>query len=134
SHAQQKADEHIRQNLRQMIKRIESVVAQHNIGRVILAGSSEITAKLKALLPKRLASRVIGTMNVDTNSNLEEIKTAAAPIAERFERESEEAIVTELVTSAAKSGPVVVGLAHTLHAVNQGRFWQVVYAGGFTSP
>jgi hypothetical protein len=80
SHAQQKADEHVRQNLRQMIKRIESVAAQHGFGRLIFAGSSEITANLEALLPKRLASRVIGTMTVATNANLEEIRNAAAPI------------------------------------------------------
>jgi peptide subunit release factor 1 (eRF1) len=134
SHAQQKADENVRLNLREMIKRIESVVEQQRIGRLILAGSSEITASLRALLPKRLASRVIGTVNVVINANLKELRSAAAPIAERFERESEEAIVAELVTSAAKGGRGVVGLAHTLHAVNQGRTWQLFYADGFHSP
>ena len=57
-----------------------------------------------------------------------------APIAAQFERDTEEALVTALVTSAAKSGRVVIGLGHTLHAVNQRRVWQLVYADGFHSP
>jgi hypothetical protein len=134
SHAQHRVDEHVRLNIRQMIKRIESVVVQHSIGRIILAGSSEITAQLKTLMPKRLASRVIGTMSLATNANLEEIRNAAASVAERFERESEGALVTELVTSAAKAGRSVVGLMDTLDAMNRGRIWQLVYADGFYSP
>jgi peptide subunit release factor 1 (eRF1) len=133
SRAQHKADEHVRVNLRQMSKRIEAVVLQHSISRLILARSSEITAELNALLPKRLALLVIGTMHAAINANLEEIRNAAALIAERFERQRESTIVTELVTSAAKAGPVVVGLEQTLCAVNEARIWQLICADGFTA-
>jgi rubrerythrin len=131
--AQQKADEHIRANLRQMTRRIDVAVLQHRIRRLILAGSPEITAELKALLPKRLELRVIGTLNVAINANLDEIRNAAAPLAERFERQSEATLVTELVTSAAKAGSVVLGLEQTLQAANDGRIWQLVYADGFAA-
>jgi peptide subunit release factor 1 (eRF1) len=117
-----------------MINRIGSVAEQRGIRRFILAGSPEITGQVSSLLPKRLASLVIGTVDVAKNASMEEIKKVAAPIAEKFERESEEALVTQLVTSAAKARRAVVGLANTLHAVNQGRIWQLVYADGFHSP
>ena len=133
-HADHKADEQMRSNFRRMINRIASTVEQRGIRRLILAGSPEITGQVNSLLPKRLASLVIGTVDIAKNASAEEIRKAAAPIAEKFERETEETLVRQLVTSAAKSRRAVVGLANTLHAVNQGRIWQLVYADGFHSP
>ena len=133
-HSDHKADEQMRSNFRRMINRIASALAPRGIRRLILAGSPEITGQVNSLLPKRLASLVIGAVDVAKNASAEEIRKAAAPIAEKFERETEESLVTQLVTSAAKSRRAVVGLANTLHAVNQGRIWQLVYADGFHSP
>jgi peptide subunit release factor 1 (eRF1) len=134
SHAQRKADEQIRLNLRHVAKDMQAMLEQRGIHRIILAGSPEITAELQAILPKRLASQVIGTADVATSATIEEIRGAAAPLAEKFERDTEDALVTDLVTSAAKSRRAVIGLGHTLHAVNQKRVWQLVYANGFHSP
>jgi peptide chain release factor subunit 1 len=134
SHAQQKAGEQVRQNLRHMMREVEFVVAQQNIQRLLLAGSSEITAEFRTLLPKRLASLVVGAVDIDINANSREIGNAVAPIAETFEREGELKIVTNLVTSAAKTARAVVGLTRTLDAVNQSRVWQLIYADGFHAP
>jgi peptide subunit release factor 1 (eRF1) len=133
-HAQRKADEQIRLNLRHVTKDIDAMLEQHSVRRMILAGSPEITAELKAVLPKRLVSQVIGTVDIATSATVDEIRNATAPIAERFERDTEEALVTDLVTSGAKLGRVVIGLGHTLQALNQRRVWQLLYADGFHSP
>jgi hypothetical protein len=133
SQAQRSADEQIRVNLRRVAKDIDSVLEKHGVRRVILAGSPEITAELKKHLSKHLASRVIGCIDVPMNATLKEIQNAAAPIAEHFERKTEETLVTDLVTSAAKSKHAVIGFAHTLHALNQGRVWQLLYVDGLHS-
>jgi peptide subunit release factor 1 (eRF1) len=133
-HAQRRADEQIRLNLRHVTKDIDAMLEQHGVRRIILAGSPEITAGLKAVLTKRLASQVIGTVDIATSATVEEIRNATAPIAEKFERDTEEALVTDLVTAAEKSGRVVIGLGHTLHALNQRRVFQLLYAEGFHSP
>jgi Bacterial archaeo-eukaryotic release factor family 10 len=44
---------------------------------IILAGSPEITAELRAILPKRLQSKVIGTVDLATAATIEEIATEA---------------------------------------------------------
>ena len=134
SHAQRKADEQILLNLRHAAKDIDSMFAECGVNRIILAGLPEVTGELKTILPKRVLTRVIGTVDIATSATIEKIRKAAAPIAEKFERETEEALVTDLVTSSAKSGRVVIGLGHTLHALNQSRVWQLVYAGEFHSP
>ena len=130
-HAQRKADEQVRVNLRQMIKLVEQTTTEFAVHRIILAGSPEITAQLRALLPKRLASQVIGSVDLAINATPERVLKATALLAEIFERQTEEALVTDLVTSAAKTRDVVVGLAHTLHTLNEGRIWQLIYADGF---
>jgi len=132
--AQHKADEQVRLNFRHVTKDIDSIFQHDNVQRIILAGSPGITAELRKVLPKRLASRVIGTFDLAFNAAPNEVRTGAAPIAEEFERETERALVEDLATAAAKSTNAVVGLGHTLHAVNQQRVWQFVYAEGFHSP
>ena len=133
-HAQRKADEQIRLNLRHITKDMDAMLEQHGVRRIVLAGSPEITSELKSLLPKRLASQIIGTVDIATSAGIEEIRNSAASIAEEFERDTEDVLVRNLVTSAAKSRRAVIGLGHTLHAVNQRRVWQLVYADGFRSP
>jgi peptide subunit release factor 1 (eRF1) len=134
SRAQRKADEQVRLNLRHVAKDMQLMFEQRGIHRLILAGSPEITTELRAILPKRLASQVIGTVDIATSATIDKIRSTAAPLAEKFERDTEDALVTDLVTSAAKSRRVVIGLGHTLHALNQRRVWRLVYADGFHSP
>jgi peptide subunit release factor 1 (eRF1) len=134
SRAQRKADEQVRLNLRHVAKDMQVMFEQRGIHRLILAGSPEITTELRAILPKRLASQVIGTVDIATSATIDNIRSAAAPLAEKFERDTEDALVTDLVTAAAKSRRVVIGLGHTLHALNQRRVWRLVYADGFHSP
>jgi peptide chain release factor subunit 1 len=134
SQAQRKADEKIRLNLRRIAKHIDMMLEQRGVRRIIFAGSPEITAELQSVLPKRLASQIIGTVNLATNASIEEIHDATALVAEKFERDSEQALVADLVTAAAKSGRVVTGLGHTLYALNQRRIWQLVYADEFHAP
>jgi peptide subunit release factor 1 (eRF1) len=134
SHVQRKADDQIRLNLRHVAKDMHLMLEQHRLQRIILAGSPEITAELSAILPKRLQSQIIGTVDLAATATREEVQRAAAPLAEKFERDTEEKLVQDLVTSAAKATRVVVGLGHTLFALNQRRVWQLVYAEGFHSP
>jgi flagellar hook-basal body complex protein FliE len=119
SRAQRKADEEVRLNLRHFAKDMNEIFDQPGIGRIILAGSPEITAELQAILPKRLTSKVIGMLDLAITTNLDEIQRAAAPLAEKFERDTEDKLVNDLITSAAKSTRVVIGVGRTLYALNQ---------------
>src|SRR4030095_739510 len=123
SRAQRKADEQIRLNLKHVAKDMQVMLEQPGICRIILAGSPEITTELLEVLPKRLRSQVIGTADLATSATIEEIRRGAEALAEKFERDTENVLVTDLMTSAAKSRRVVIGLGHTLHALNQRRVW-----------
>ena len=131
---QTKADNQIRKNLRGVVKAIESLVKKRKLQRLALAGTPEITAELRSLLPVRLGLNVIGIIDLSLKATVAEVLKQAAPVAAKFERETEAAKVNTIVTSAAKNGKAVVGLGHTLKAVNTDRVWELVYADGFLSP
>jgi peptide chain release factor subunit 1 len=132
--AQQKADEHVRMNLKRVVKRLNTVAHEERFDHLILAGPPEVTAALKDMLPKRLALLVVDSMGIRFNSTLDEIRRAALPIAEHFERKTEMVAVSEVTNAAAKGERAVVGLRDTLHALNHFRVWQLIYTAGFRTP
>jgi peptide chain release factor subunit 1 len=134
SRVQRKADERVRLNLRHVIKMMDWLVAARKPSRLILAGTPEVTTQLRNLLPKRLALQVMGTFDIGMDAPIADVLAAARPIAEEYERGAEFQKVNEVVTAAAKSEKAVVGLGHTLKAVNSDRVWELVYSEDFHAP
>jgi peptide subunit release factor 1 (eRF1) len=131
SQIQRRADEQVRKNLRRTVRELDSLMTSNRIDRLLLAGTPELTAELRELLPKRLALRVIGMLDLAIDTPLNDVLDATLPMTEKYERSSEEELVKELVTSAAKTGQAVVGLGSTLKKVNESRVWQLVYSEDF---
>ena len=134
SRFQRKADNQIRANLRKVKEEIARLVQTKRLRRLVLAGTPEITSELRGLLSARLALMVIGNVELPMNAQAAKVLRLTAPIAERFERQTEIEKVNTIVTSAAKNGRAVIGLGSTLKAVNANRVWELIYAGGFLSP
>jgi peptide subunit release factor 1 (eRF1) len=134
SRIQRKADEQFRSNLRQAVALMETFVQTRKLKRLILAGTNEVVAELQGLLPKGLASTVIGTVNLPISATPQDVLKAAAPIAVEYERRDESNVIDEVVTMAAKSDKAVVGLNRVLDAVNFNRVWRLVYVDGLSAP
>jgi hypothetical protein len=132
--AQQKADEQVHSNIRLMIRDIDRTFAEHGAAPIILAGSSKITSELEERLPKRLAARVIGHVDIGMDSTASRIADVSQALLKSYNNRSEETVVNELITSAAKAGRAVIGLEDTLRAINHHRIWQLVYGDGFQAP
>jgi peptide chain release factor subunit 1 len=134
SAVQRKADEQIRANLRRITKTVDSLVQTKKLNRLVLAGTPEITAELRDLLPKRLSSRVIGAVDVKMDAPASDVLAATRNIAAEYERSTELETVKEVVTAAAKKQKAVVGLEHTLRAINSDRIWLLIYSEDFSAP
>jgi peptide subunit release factor 1 (eRF1) len=134
SHVQRKADEQIRLNLRRAIQAVDSLVQTQQIQSLIIAGTSEVVTELREMLPKRLALRVIGTVDIAIDASADDLLPAVTAVAERHERETERQTVNEVLTAAAKKQKAVTGLTRTLNAVNQSRVWQLIYSDGLSEP
>jgi peptide subunit release factor 1 (eRF1) len=131
---QRKADEQVRRNLRQIVGDVDALVKSERIDRLVLAGSPETTGQLRDLLPKRLAVRVIATLDLKSDASYSEVLAATAEVTRRYERDTEKHAVSELTTCAAKARNGVVGLGHTLTELNKSRVWQLIYSEDFHSP
>ena len=134
SRAQRKADERVRLNLRHVIKMMDWLIQAKELNRLILAGTPEVTAELRRLLPNRLAMRIMGTVNVAMDAQPSDILAATKPVAERFDRNAELDTVGEMVTTAEKTDKAVLGLRHTLKALNSDRVWELVYSHNLRAP
>jgi peptide subunit release factor 1 (eRF1) len=134
SRVQRKADERIRWNLRHVKNVVDWLLESRNIHRLILAGTPEITTEFQKLLPKRLASRVIGAVDIATDTSPERLLASAEPVAQKHEHEMEVRLIDTIVTEAAKRKKAVTGLSNTLNAINQARVWRLVYSDEFSSP
>ena len=134
SRMQRRADNQVRSNLQHVVLEVDQFVKTSKVHRLVLAGTPEIAAELRQLLPARLALSVIGDTPLAMDASLEHVLSAVNPIAERFERDSEIQKVEAVVTAARKKGEAVIGLGHTLQAVNSGRVWELLYSCDFLSP
>jgi peptide chain release factor subunit 1 len=131
SQIQRKADEQVRQNLRLTINELDSLVTSKRIDRLVLAGAPELLSELRELLPKRLALRVIGGLDLPMDAPIREVLDATLPITQEYERDSEMKLVNEVATAAAKARRAVVGLTNTLGKINESRVWQLIYSEDF---
>jgi peptide subunit release factor 1 (eRF1) len=134
SRIQRKADNQVRANLRRWVREVDAFAKARGLHRMILAGTPEVTSELRSLLPAGFASSVIGVIELPTRAAAKQVLSAATAVAEKYERETELEKVNNVITSAAKNGKAVVGLDRTLKAINAGRVWELIYAGGLLSP
>jgi peptide subunit release factor 1 (eRF1) len=131
---QRRADNQIRANLREVVHQVEEIAKTKRLRRLVLAGTREITAELRTLLPAPLALNVIGDVSLAMAASPAEILAAAQPLADAYERSTEIDKVNDIVTAASKHGKAVIGLGHTLQAINSGRVWELIYSAGSQAP
>lgn len=134
SRMQRKADNQVRANLREFIRATEEFVKANRVRKLVLAGTPEVTAEFRGMLPARLAMLVAGETTLDIHASPEDVAAAAQPVADACERKAEEARVQEVMTAAAKTDKAVIGLEPALQAVNSGRVWELIYSAGLQTP
>jgi peptide subunit release factor 1 (eRF1) len=131
---QRKADNQVRANLREVVRATGQFVKDNRLRRLVLAGTPEITAELRKLLPARLSLLVAGEVPLSMSATPEQIHAAAEPVILSYERKSEIEKAGEVVTISAKTDKAVVGLGPVLQAVNSGRVWELIYSAGLLTP
>jgi len=134
NHNERRADNQIRENLRDVIQRVKEFFKEQEPRRLILAGTPETVAELRKMLPASIESRIIGETRLAMSAPVEGILSVVQPIAAAYERSTEIERVTEVVTTAARKGKAVVGLGQALQAINSDRVWELMYSAGFQAP
>jgi peptide subunit release factor 1 (eRF1) len=129
-HIEWHRDEHLAAVARTLVDLVEAQA----ITWIVLAGQPEVLARLRSLLPVRVAGRVAGTIRGARWEAADALlERAVARLAAREARDA--ALEAEAVlVEAAKSGRAVAGLAATLEAVRRRAVHRLYLLAGFSAP
>lgn len=127
-------DELIDRNTKEIADFTIRFFEENHVRRVLIGGSDDNIARLRAALPRAWQSLIMGTFSVPMTASHNEVLARALLIGQNAEKEREANMVKEMITTAAKGGPAVTGLEDTLPAVNEGRVKTLVIVEGFAKP
>jgi peptide chain release factor subunit 1 len=128
---QRRVDRQAGQNLKLAADATTRFCQENQCGRLVLAGSDETVAQFRDMLPKALRKQLVGTLGLDMEASVVEVRDRAAELMRSVGQQRQQQLVTDLVTAAAKGGGAVIGVADTLYAAHEGRVHTLVVEKGF---
>lgn len=108
-------EDHVLRHASRAAASLSELLRRRPFDRLFLAGPPEALALLRQRLPRRLRSRLAGTLSLELFASDADVRQAALAAAERFERADELARVVALLEAPASSS--ALGLAATLDAL-----------------
>jgi peptide subunit release factor 1 (eRF1) len=102
--------------------------------RVLLGGPEEILSDMEHRLHPYVRERIVGRVKVDVeNTTPEAVREAAAPVMDAVDRAREREALDRLEEAIGAGGRGVVGLDHTIGALNERRVETLLLVEGFTA-
>ena len=89
--------------------------------RIVLGGTEQNVALFQEMLPRELQEQIVGSFPAEMTASETEVLDRSLELIAEVERQRESELVENAITSAAKGGAGVIGLADTLGAVYEGR-------------
>lgn len=134
SRYQRHEDEAARSNLKSFVELTDRFTRQYGWQQLILAGSRNTVSQFHNMLPQHLQNLVIGTMALEPDASLLEVRERAEAMAEKaYERRTQQ-LAEELIVQANKGDMAVVGLDDTLDALQSGGVYQLFFTEAYTLP
>ena len=109
------------QHVKEVVQRLDEIVAADAIDHVLLAGDEVIVPLLKEQLPERLAGKVVDVLRLAIRSPEHEVVAATLEALQRKDGETDEAVVRDLVGEYRAGGLAVVGAERVLAALRKGQ-------------
>jgi peptide subunit release factor 1 (eRF1) len=131
---QHKADQHAHQHLKNVAESTARLASVREFDRVILAGPVEATSELLGLLPKALRSKVVRQIALPINGSDALVLEETLKVETEIERARETELVKQLIHAANAHQKAALKLTPTVHAIQEQRVWQLIYAEGFAPP
>jgi peptide chain release factor subunit 1 len=121
-------------NLKQAIDVIGAYIADHDCTRWVLAGSDDVVAQVKSLLPSALERGLIGEFAVSMAARPAEVLHRSLDVALNADSEEERRLVSDAITVANKGGAGVIGLADSLYSLQEGRVRLLLVDEDYSAP
>ena len=97
------------QHIKEVVQRLDEIVAADAIDHLLLAGDEVIVPLLREQLPERLAAKVVDVLRLAIRSPEHEVVAATLEALQRKDGETDEAVVRDLVGEYRAGGLAVVG-------------------------
>ena len=81
---------------------------------MVLSGTDENLAEFKTQMPRALADKVVGQINLDMNASPADAWERADEVAQLAQKQQESDLLEQVITLAHKGGAGALGLADTL--------------------
>jgi len=127
-------DMHVLWHVKNAVHALEEFYSTQECDWLVIGGTEEPVAELRDQLPQALRERLAGEISISTSAGPNEILARLLKIERQTEQQVEARRVEQLITAALKDGPAVLGLAHTLVALVEGRVMMLVVESGFSEP
>ena len=124
---------HVHLHMRRVIDELWRLSRHAAFDRLIIGGTQEAVAALRPMLPRSLATRVVGEFAGEMFASDAEIIDRVRGIEEKAERAYEAALVTEILERAPKAQLAATGWDDTLTALSEGRVHRLVLIEGETT-
>jgi peptide subunit release factor 1 (eRF1) len=131
---QRRSEEHARRHWKHVAAMLDRMERERRFDRLILGGPPEDVSELRRLIPKRLASRIAGVVNLPVEASANDVRKGTLEIELQAQRSRQEESIQELETAAAKENRAAAGLPRTLEALREGRVWRLLYADRLSLP
>ena len=134
SRYQRHEDEAARSNLKSFVELTDRFTRQYGWQQLVLAGAHSVVSQFQEMLPDHLRKLVIGTMPLETDASLLEVREKAEELARQAYADRTRALTEELVVQASKGDMAVMGLSDTLDALQQGQVYQLIFTENYAPP
>lgn len=112
---------HVDAFYRDVVSRIQSMLAEKSIKRLILGGSKQSASAIRELLDARTRAMLVDTLPVPVHASAKQVYQTVMPVALEHERKREEQLVQNIINTAKADGRAVLGRDAVLSALEQKR-------------
>ena len=127
-------EEVVDRNIKDSAEMAARFFSEHNVRRVLIAGTEENVTAFRNHLPKAWQSLVVGSFPISKNATHAEIMGRALQVGQEAERHKQTKLIQTIITSEAKGRQGVINLEDTLNAVHDGRVQTLVIRDGYRAP
>jgi peptide chain release factor subunit 1 len=105
--------------------------SEKRVRRVLICGTEDNIAMFRSELPKTWQSLVIGSFPMSMTASHNEVLQRTLQAGQEADAHRTEKLVADLLETASKGKQAVVGLEHTLTAINDSRVQTLVVVNGY---
>jgi len=115
---------------KEVVDRLDKIVAAEGIDHVVLAGDEVIVPLLKEQMPEQLAAKLVDVLRLDIRSPEHEVLTSTLEALRRQDEQTDETVVRELIDEYRAGGLATVGVDPVDNALQRGQVDTLVITAG----